>query len=144
MRALIDKSLGYVTVPQPVNLVDDAGNVVKGEASSGKLTVDAVRYLHGLLQALAFAINGKLNFGDGSQASKAGNIDGQWISVLTPAVANTEFPVDHALGRIPAAVLVALSDVQSTIIVSSLGSWSRSRIFLKCSAASVTLRLLLL
>lgn len=144
MRTLIDKALGYVTVPQPVNLVDDEGRVVKGDQAAGKLTVDAVRYLHGLLQALAFAVNGKLTFGDGSQASKTGNIDGQWVSVLTPAVANTEFPIDHSLGRIPAGVLVALSDVQSTIVVSSLGSWSRSRIFLKCSAASVTLRLLLL
>jgi len=142
-RVLIDKSAGYVAIPQTLPLVDDQGKPVRGEAASGKLTLEAIRYLHGVVLALASAINGRLTLGDGTPGSKSGNLDGQFVPVLTPSVADTEFPVDHALGRIPVSVSVALADVHATIRVSSLGSWTGDRIYLRCSAASVTLRLLL-
>ena len=142
-RVLVDKAIGYVQVPQSLPLVDAQGKQVGGEAASGQLTLEAVRYLHSLLVALAAAINGRLTLGDGTSGSKAGNFDGQFINVLTPTGADSEFPVDHALGRIPVSVSIALADKHATVRTSSLGSWSGNRIYLKCSAASVTLRLLL-
>ena len=142
-RVLLDKAIGYVQTPQSLILVDDQDQPVSGSAKSGRLTLDAVRYLHSLLVAVTSVINGKLTLGDGTSGSKAGNFDGQFISVLSPAGADTEFAVDHALGRIPVSVRVALADKHATVRTSSLGSWSGNRIYLKCSASSVTLRLLL-
>lgn len=143
-RNIIDRAIGYIPIPQSLSLVDDEGDPISGDAGSGKLTIDAIKYLHGLLLSIGRAINGRLSFGDGTPASKSGNIDGQWVPVLTPVAANTEFAVAHGLGRIPTAILVALSDTHSTIVVSSLGSWTEDRVYLKCSAGGVTLRLLLL
>lgn len=54
-----------------------------------------VRKAHELL---ARAINGRLSFGDGVERD---NLDGEWISVTTPATPNTDFVVTHNLGRLP-------------------------------------------
>lgn len=132
MRTLIDKSIGYVPTPQPITPID------------GKLTAESARYLSGMLLVLAQAVNGGLRVGDGTPGSKSGNVFGQWITVLTPSVADTEFIVDHALGYIPVAVLPSLADKACSVYVSRQGSWTPDRIYLKCSAASVTLRLWLL
>lgn len=142
-RVLLDKAIGYVQTPQSLILVDDQDRPVSGSAKSGRLTLDAVRYLHSLLVAVTSVINGKLTIGDGTSGAKAGNFDGQFITVLSPAAADTEFAIDHALGRIPVSVRVALADKHATVCTSSLGSWNGNRIYLKCSGSSVTLRLLL-
>ena len=143
MRVLIDKGIGYVPTPQPIQLVDEKGQALRGDAS-GKLTVEASQYLYGLLLGLSRAVNGNLSIGDGSPGSRSGNVFGQWVPVLTPSVANTEFAVDHALGRIPAAVIIGLQDKLCGICVSSQGSWTEDRIYLRCSTGSATLRLWLL
>jgi hypothetical protein len=130
-RPLIDKSIGAPTKPQPLMLED------------GKLTQESAEYLYGLTLSLQRAIN-NLRFGDGSPGSKAGNLHGQWVSVTTPSVADTEFRVDHGLERLPVAVLIGLADKAASIYISNYGSWSNRVLYLKCSAASATLNLLIL
>lgn len=134
MRVLIDKGLGYLSTPQPLQLVE------------GKLTEASAQYLYGLLLGLTKAINGNLTIGDGSSGSKSGNLFGQFIEVVTPSVAQTEFAVDHALGRIPVAFLVVMTDTANGMrtFASSKGSWTDSRIYLKNAVASATITLWLM
>lgn len=130
-RRIIDAGLGYVSSAQKV-LLD----------KEGKITPAVATYLTNILFSIVNALNGKLTLGDGAQSSKAGNIDAQWITVLTPAVADTEFAVDHGLGRLAVGAVIFTSDKAATIYVSSTGSWTSSRLYLKCNVASATLRLL--
>lgn len=63
----------------------------------------SVNSLQKLYRLLVSIINGKVAFGDGV---KTNNIDGSWVSVVTPGVANTDFTVNHVLNRVPVGYLV--------------------------------------
>ena len=87
---------------------------------------------------LVGVINGRISFGDGSNAD---NIDGVWGTVTTPGTANTDFSISHNLGRVPVGYLVVTRDIAVTIYNGSggIGSWTTSTITLRASLASANI-----
>ena len=69
------------------------------------------------------------------------NIDAVWVAYVSNAVANTEDTVAHNLGRIPLGIFVGMPD-KNAVIYSGPTAWTSTNIFLRASAATVTVGLL--
>lgn len=132
MRDRVFNGIGMLAEPQPIVLEE------------GKITAQVANQVHSVLRGLIQAFNGKITFGDGTQASQAGNLDGQWVQFLTPATPDTEFVVPHGIGRLPIGTVVVQQDKAGQVYGSSLGSWSDRVLYLKCTTASVTMRVLVI
>jgi hypothetical protein len=109
----------------------------------GRLTTQTVGQINAFMQAVTFAVNGHLSFGDGTQSEHAGNIDGQTIHVKTPATPDQEFTVPHGLERVPTGRIVLGQDLPGQLYDSNRAGWGVEKVFLKCDAASVTFLLAL-
>ena len=72
---------------------------------------------------------------------RALNIDAVWVAYVSNAVANTEDTVAHNLGRTPVGVFVGLPNANA-VIYSGPTAWNGTNIFLRASAATVTVSLL--
>jgi hypothetical protein len=68
---------------------------------------------------LASIINGQLSFGNGTDSD---NIDGVWVSVLTPTPGDTDFTVTHNLGRLPVGYILMEADLPSLIYTGSVAA----------------------
>lgn len=69
---------------------------------------------------------------------------GSVVETGTPSTANTEFAVEHGLGKVPSEFAVLALDAAGTVYRSSVEKWSDRIAYLKFSAAggpSVRLRL---
>lgn len=90
------------------------------------------------------AINGGLEFGGPQQAGPKGNglknIQGFWVDVTTPGVADTEFTVDHNLGYIPTGIIVFAVDKATVIYASRKNQWTAKQAFFKANLATVSLQ----
>ncbi len=62
-------------------------------------------------------------------------------AVVTPGTVDTEFTVEHDLGRIPMAYIWNV-DKTCTVYDSRRANWTTQQLFLKCSAVSATLYLI--
>lgn len=87
---------------------------------------------------LAEKLNGGLSLGAGKHLQRTGNIDGQWLWVKFPSVANTEYQIRHGLGRVPFGYIPARKDFAASIYDSSVGSWTNNVMYLKCDVKSIT------
>jgi hypothetical protein len=104
----------------------------------GELTAFLLSQLNDTLRDVVNSLNGRLSLGDGVQSSWAGNLDGQWIELVTPGVADSEFAVPHGLGKVPSGYLVVRKDQAAHLYDSNVGGWSEDTIYLKCDVVSVT------
>ena len=130
--ARLDEGLGYVPRPDEVTI------------QNGQLNPFSVRNLRDQVDRLTAAFNGKISLGNGDSSSQAGNLDLVFAKAVTPASANTEFTVRHELGRIPVGFLPVSIDKAGIVYASRKGSWTKTSIFLKCSAATASITVLLL
>lgn len=106
--------------------------------NDGKLTDTQVANITDSIRNLIRAINGKITFGNGLQSSQSGNIDGQTKEV-TFTNANTDYEVPHGLERVPIGIVVLDVNVDGAVVRGgSRGSWSTSRIFVRCNTAGTT------
>ena len=106
--------------------------------SEGKLSDQQAAYMTDAIRNLIRAFNGRVSFGDGSNSSQSGNIDGQTKEVFFVA-ANTDVEVPHGLGRVPIGVIVLDVTVDAAVVRGSQrGDWNSSRLFLRCSQAGTT------
>jgi hypothetical protein len=69
------------------------------------------------------------------------NIDAVWVAYVSNSTANTEDTVAHNLGRTPVGLFVGLPDV-SAVIYAGPTAWTSTNIFMRASAATVTVNLL--
>lgn len=126
-------------------VIDDKDVMVGGfpeiPTTSDKLTGTVANALTSAIKALITKVNGLISLGTGESGHRAGNLDAQYIDVLTPSVANTEFSVPHGLKRVIIGYDVVRRDRAAHIYDSSYGSWDDQLIFLKCDVASATVRL---
>lgn len=107
-------------------------------SQDGKLTDTQVSYLTDAIKRVISAINGKITLGDSTNSSQSGNIDGQWKEV-TFASANTDYEVPHGLGRVPVGIIVLDVNVDAAVVRGgSRGSWSPTRMFVRCNQAGTT------
>jgi hypothetical protein len=118
-----------------VGMVADLGNIV---AEDGKLTGAQVGFIVNALRTLQRAVNGKLTFGNGANSSQSGNVDGHTKEV-TFTTADTDYEVPHGLGRVPIGVLVLDVNQDGAVVRGgSRGSWSATRLFVRCNVAGTT------
>lgn len=108
----------------------------------GKMTEQMALTLSGKLQEMIRQFNGRISIGSGLSGHRAGNLDAQYIDVVVPSVANTEFIVPHGLGRKPVGYILTRQDRAVVVYDSSAGSWSDSLIYLKANVADATVTLM--
>ena len=91
-------------------------------------------------------LQGRVRFGSGTSGNNGENIAGQFLSITTNGVANTESTFNHTMGSIPVGYIVIGQDkAGSRYQLSSTGTaWTNNQISLKCSVASVQFKLFLL
>ena len=91
-------------------------------------------------------LQGRVRFGPGTTGNDGENIAGQWITITTNAIANTETTFAHTMGSVPIGYNVMWKDKAGDIYQGPTTgtAWTSSAISLKCSVASVTAKLFLL
>lgn len=106
--------------------------------SEGKLTDQQAAYITDSIRTLIRSFNGQISFGDGSNSSLSGNIDGQTKEVYFPD-ANTDVEIPHGLGRPPIGIIVLDVNVDGAVVRGNQrGDWNANRLFLRCSEAGTT------
>ena len=116
------------------------GDIPPIVTTDGKISDTTAAYLSGSIRGILRKLNGFVSLGTGVQATRAGNLDAQYIDVYTPG-ADTEFVVPHGLGRKPIGYDVVRQDKACNVYDSSGGSWSDDTLFLKCDTANCTIKL---
>jgi len=96
-----------------------------------------VTMLRSIYQNLVNVINGNLGFGDGTSID---NISGNWINVVAPGAANTDFTVNHNLNRLPVGYLVMSKSASTDIYTGSIAG-TKTQLTLRSTVAGVTIRL---
>ncbi len=106
--------------------------------SEGKLTDQQAAYITDSIRTIIRGYNGGISFGDGSNSSLSGNIDGHTKEVFFNA-ANTDVEIPHGLARVPIGILVLDVNVDGAVVRGSQrGDWNATRLFLRCSQAGTT------
>ena len=82
---------------------------------------------------LSSLLNGGIKFED--------NFNAQIIDVSDSGTINTEFSVSHDLKRVPSGFLV-FNINKAGVVYDSGTAWTTAALFLKCSAANATIKLL--
>jgi len=103
-----------------------------------------VRAINAFQHAIVQKINGRLSFGDASQSSLAGNIYGQYREFTTPSSANTQFQVDHSLGKVVVARLVVRQNKAGELYDVNLTGWGDNAVYFMSSGTTVLYKVLLL
>jgi hypothetical protein len=106
-------------------------------APTKKSLDDFVQMIKNIYQNFSQAFNGHVGYGDGTNSD---NIDGSWINVVAPVGANTDFTVNHNLGRIPSGYWVMQKDRACDVYTGSIGATS-TQLTLRATVASAVLRL---
>lgn len=79
-------------------------------------------------------LRGNIEFGD--------NIKGVSVSVTSPVAINTEFAVAHNLNYVPSNYIILSKNVAGDVYTSTGGTaWTNKNIYLKCTVASVALKI---
>lgn len=113
---------------------------VPKESEDDKIMIDKdLRKLFSLAQ-------GRVRFGMGTSGNDGENVFGQWLTLTTNAIANTESTFTHSCGVIPVGYIVVGQDKAGSLyqLATTGTAWTSTSISLKCSVASVTFNLFLL
>ena len=78
--------------------------------------------------------------GASTDGNKAGNLDAVWVVYVSNSSADTEDTVAHNLGRIPLGMLIGIPDKDS-VIYNGTTTWTSTNLFLRASAATTTVNL---
>jgi hypothetical protein len=106
--------------------------------SEGKLTDQQAAYVTDTVRNIVRRFNGFISFGDGTNSSWSGNIDGETKEFFF-AAANTDYEVPHGLGRPPIGIIVLDVNVDGAVVRGSQrGDWNATRLFLRCSETGAT------
>lgn len=130
-RPIIEEGAGFIREIFPTN-----------PDPRGLLTGAMFQNVRRVFQALLSRVNGRLSLGSTTDAARSGNLDAQYRVVVTPSVANTEFLVDHGLGRVPVGYIVVDRDAAAHVYSSLRTTWTSTVLKLKCSGTSVTIRIM--
>lgn len=118
------------------------GDVPDLTIRDGKITEETALVLSTRLRDLVRKVNSEISLGNGVDGYRTGNIDGQFVDVATtPGTADTEFVIVHGLQRVPIGYNVVRKDKACDVYDSSIGSWTSSLMYLKCSVATATVKL---
>lgn len=90
---------------------------------------------------MAFRLSFKAKDGTIGGGKRPYNLDAVWVAYVSNGTANTEDTVAHNLGRAPVGFWVGLPD-KSAVVYAGGTAHTSTNIFLKASAATVTVNLL--
>lgn len=98
------------------------------------------------LDSLFVCLQGRVRFGPGTSGNDGENIFGQWLQVTTNGTKDTEDTFTHTCGTVPVGYIIVWQDKAGSLYQgpSTGTAWTSTRIYLKCSVASVTFKLFLL
>jgi len=83
------------------------------------------------------ALAGLIEFGPTmTNNEQSRNIQCSKATGVTPGVANTEFSVNHTLGRIPITFFGHTNN--GGVLYQSTTAWTKTKIFLKCTTATAS------
>jgi len=80
-------------------------------------------------------LDGNVDYGDGVNR---GNIAGNWITVVSPGVANTEFNFLHKLNKLPVGYHIMRRN-NSGLVYDGVTAWTTTTMYLKCTVATQTM-----
>lgn len=105
----------------------------KQEAYTSQLDIDVDNIIK--------AIQGRLNFGSGTNGNLGENIGGVWVSVLSSGTTNAEVSFSHNLGSQPMGYLIMWQDKAGNLYANPSGSginttWTSSTVYFKSDVAS--------
>lgn len=126
--------LGHYFSPPPILTEDD---FKKDPAKSQHRVRQYLETLSRMARGLSFLDND----GGITAGRRCLNIDAVWVNYVSNGVANTEDTVAHNLGRAPIGIWIGVPD-KSSIIYSGPTAWTSTNIFLKASAATTTVNIL--
>ena len=85
-----------------------------------RLRAQLEKNLHKAWSELARVFNGHVSFGNNTEAKDPSqNIDGVWLNFVTPTP-DTDFTVDHNLGRLPVGYIVMTKTAPVDIYTGSM------------------------
>lgn len=99
-----------------------------------------VQMIKNIYQNFTQAFNGNIGFGDGTNAD---NINGSWINVVAPVAPNTDFTVNHNLGRLPVGYWIMQKDRACDVYTGGVAS-TTTALTLRATVASAVLRLFII
>lgn len=111
-------------------------------AKDGKITEAVANQLYSDQLSIVKKLNGLISLGNSDDGTWAGNIDAQYRTFLTPT-AGTEILVEHGLGRIPRGYIPVRKDMAADLYDSRPDAWTITTMYLKCSASSATVGILI-
>lgn len=118
-----------------IGMIPDLPPVVSAE---GKLTDIQISYIVESIRSLIRTVNGHVSIGNGVNSSQSGNFDGQTKEVFFDT-ADTDYEVPHGLGRVPIGIIVLNVNLDGAVVRGgSQGSWSDTRLFVRCNVADTT------
>lgn len=95
------------------------------------------------IERIALAINGNLNFGSTMSNSDADvNMNCWKASGTTPGGANTNFTINHSLGRIPLTI-VGQDTNNGGLLYRGSVAWTKTTVTLKCTTAGAAYNVIL-
>jgi hypothetical protein len=100
--------------------------------------------LAGHTEQLSRVLAGNVSFGASmSNKDQSSNMNCWKASGTTPGSANTEFAIQHSLGRVP--LTIGAQDTNNGgLIYRGSTPWSKTTVHLKCTAASAAYNVILL
>src|SRR6266404_8746556 len=111
--------------------------VIKPEQKS---LSDFVQMLKTVYQNFIQVLNGNIGFGDGTIPD---NINGSWINVVAPVAPNTDFTVNHNLGRLPVGYWIMQKDRATDVYTGSVAA-TATQLTLRATVASAVLRIFII
>jgi hypothetical protein len=110
---------------------------VKPEQKSLNTFVQMIKQIY---QNLIGVVNGQIGFGDGTNLD---NVNGSWINTVTPVAPNTDFTVNHNLGRVPSGYWIMTKDRAVDIYTGSIAA-TTTQLTLRATVASAVVRLFII
>src|SRR5580765_8075883 len=107
-------------------------NAIHREGMSSRELVD-------LLTQIVRAVNLGIEFGDAKNKVSV-NINGAWVTGITPNPINTDFSLTHNLGRVPTGWIPVWTDGYVNFKI-GVGAWTAKQIFLQANTINVNYRI---
>lgn len=97
------------------------------------------------IQKLFQALQGRLEFGNGTDGNRGVNIAGRFQAFTSNATPDTEDTVAHGLGATPSGELyIVMSQSKAGSLYKSGTAWDATNAYFKCDVASVAFKIFIL
>lgn len=138
---LISGAIAYANVPNASVTTD---KIAYRAVTTSKIANDSIKAAKIADNAVRTSEigNGVITLGSAADGTIAGKLNAKYQVVTSTGLADTEFTVTHQLGRTPVGFLLVKSN-KATSVYDSGTAWTDTSIFLKSSAATAEITLII-